>query len=411
MPNFIIVFISIINPFYGFFAGLIGLYADRKHWKSYIFCITLFFAHLSYCHIPVNNDLNRYFDYIIELRGKSLSDTLTYKYEGVNLYVFSFFAWLSNVVHDEHLVPFFSVFIVYYIAFYCTCFVGKHEKIKWKYVCNYVLFQMLTLDWYSITNNVRNVAAFSIIGLAIFRDVYMRRRNLVTIMCYIAPIFLHPTAAFFILVRIIIAFVKTNKTRTILLIGTIMINPIVDFLNRNVSSITSNEMIGFVVRKAYNYLFDTNSAYGLAVQASMRSWVTRILYLTLAILFLVMFFSLMNNRKENTYKIFFKETAASYQSYIVITALMALACSTMLRPEYWRFTATMIVFGSGVVLLFLDCDKPKIIALIKYPFWGVAVMCFVVWGYQLTWFDFGQQFVDMMLSSPVAVLMKYLLAV
>ncbi|MCI8506880.1 MAG: hypothetical protein HFI67_11925 [Lachnospiraceae bacterium] len=409
--NFIILGITLINPFIGFLMALLGIYGDRKHWRTYIFCMSLFFANLSYCYTPesVHPDLYRYFEYIFRLRGRSLAETVSYGYQGTKLYVFSFFVWIANLFQDEHLVPFFSVLLVYYIAFYCTCFMGEREKIKWKFVCTYLVFQMMTLDWYSLTNNVRNVAAFAVIGFAIFRDTYVGKKDLLTLICYVAPIFVHPTSLIFVLVRIVLAFIKTNKMRVILLAVTILINLIVELLEKNINLITDNYVIQYLIRKAYNYLFDTNSAYGLAVQASLRSSITRILYLTLAVLFVLMFFVLLYNKTKNRREVAFQNVLEKYQTFIMVLALMALACSTMLRPEYWRFTAALIIFGSGIVLLFMGLPRNIISQLLKNLFLVLTVMCFFIWGYQFSYFNYKKLIVDMMLNSPIIVAIQHLI--
>ena len=173
-----------------------------------------------------------------------------------------------------------SVFCVYFIAFYVTCYIGVTKNTEWKYVRGYLFVIMLMLDWYSITNNVRNIAAFSVIGFAIFRDVYMKKRDIITWVCYIAPIFVHPTALLFVAVRLIILLVRSDKMRILLLFATVMISPLVGWLNDNIVSFNSNPTLYFVISKAHSYLFDTSSSYGLRVQTSSRSLIARILYLS-----------------------------------------------------------------------------------------------------------------------------------
>lgn len=121
------------------------------------------------------------------------------------------------------------------------------------------------------------------------------------------------------------------------------------------------------------------------------------------------FFVLLYNKTKNRREVAFQNVLEKYQTFIMVLALMALACSTMLRPEYWRFTAALIIFGSGIVLLFMGLPRNIISQLLKNLFLVLTVMCFFIWGYQFSYFNYKKLIVDMMLNSPIIVAIQHLI--
>lgn len=400
MAGLFLFIIAIICPFLGLVIAMLDLrFGDGKRWRTDIVCISIFFANLSYCYIPENNrvDLFRYLEYFHSLYGLSLVETLMNAYRGSNLYAFNFLIWLGNAIDDVNIIPAISVFTVYFICFFVSCKVCQNEGYNYKYAFIYVCFAIISLDWYSLTNNVRNIMAFAIIGYAIFRDVYQKKRDALTILSYIIPIFIHQTAVLFVLVRCTLWFLKSKKLKKAVLAMVFLVNPIVQLLYSNISRVTSSPFILYIVSKAYNYLFDTSSAYGLRVQNSSRSFVARVLYLSLvAIVCIIIYKGYLEKENDN------KAEESQFDTYVLITGLVALSCMFMLRPEYWRFSATVIVFGGAAVIPFLR-KPPKDLfdqtVKLAYPF--LAVACGMISWYQVLWTDLSQLLTDALVSIPV----------
>lgn len=410
MAYALLILITLINPLIGGFFAIIDMLFGKNNWKADVFCLALVFANLSYCYTPESMypDLFRYFQYITRMHGLTLTETLASYYEGSHLYVFNFFVWLANTCKDPHILPAVSVFTVYYISFYCTCCFGERENIDRKYVLLYLLVAMLCLDWYSLTNNVRNIAAFALVGFAIFRDVYMKKIDVITILCYIMPVFIHPTAVLFLAVRVGLLVIRSYRSRVLVVILAVFISPIVSVLQRNIQKITHNELLNYVIRKAYNYLFDTSSAYGLSVQNSTRSLLMRILFLTLvAVICLIQF---RVSRQSRGGKDLNRTSGQSFNAFVLISGMMALACTFMLRPEYWRFAATVIIFGGTIICPYYATKSTKYRDYgLKAVFLVLVPMCAVTVWYQLSWLDYPQLAIDAFYNCPLFVIGKDLL--
>lgn len=416
MYSVILLLIAFVCPFIGGLVALVALMGNRKHWKVNVFCVSFLLAIASYNYVPESSapDLYRYFEYVYTLRGCSFWQTMRAAYVNSNLYTLQFLVWICNVFSDEHLLPCITTFIVYWTALYCTCRIGVDLNSKWRHVRLCLLIQLALLDWYSITSNIRNMTAFSIGGYAFFRDVYLGKKDFVTVVCYIAPVFLHPTAALIPLVRIILLFAQSKRLQVLSLSLIVFIEPLIELANAYVSKLTSNPIILLLVRKADSYYFDTSSSYGLRVAQSLRSSVMRVIGLSIIAVFC--FIAIRRRYKTNARQIWerkadnFIDRTDKFSYLPLIFGVIALSCSFMLRPEYWRFSAAMIIFSGAVLIPFFNDSRPltvlsadmlcKTLLIVLVPLDCMGIM------WQLTWFNAPYLVYKTMMSSPLVYLLS-----
>ena len=416
--SIIFIIISILIPPLGIPLGLYGLWKNYKKWRSYIFCIALSLACIAYCYIPIHeSDLVRYFQQFEKFATYSFSEIIHYDAaSGLSLYFI--FGWLIGSSGDLHLAPMITVFVIYYIGLYVTCRVGEDLTGPKKEVFKYVIFLLLGLNFHSIINNIRNIFSFSIIGLAIFRDCYLRKRNVFTFLLYICPIFFHTSAILFLGLRLIIGLKKWRKyVFAILLLFTPLIISLFHSLLINVNSDNSIKyLFKFAVDKGYRYFNDTNSAWGLDVKTSGSYTLSRILYIGLAIVISFGLFYYWTNTKYN-YRTNLRMTskkAAGLEkmtNFTLYTALLTISCVTMLTPEYWRFASSLILFA-GVPYL-----RIKELTYNKTLFRQLSTLCFIIalpccalWVRDFCIHsDLKSVLLDPFLSSPLFILIKNLI--
>ena len=401
MPIFFLPFSTLLSPYLGLLLAGIDFCSGRKYWRIDICIFAFFIAHFSYCYTPENvgPDLVRYFSYLDELKHLRFIDVLNYQYKGTNLFSFNFLVWICNLFGDQHLLPFFTSFSVYYIFFYCSYIIARDNGLTRRELLLFLLVASLCLDWYGITNNIRNVFAFSLVGFAAFEDLYLKNRGIPVILLYLLPIFIHPTAVLIVLIRLIVGFIKTNSMRLLLLLLTIMVNPAVSFLHLHIGSITSNQLITFVINKAYNYLFDYSSAYGIRTANSIRSLLARIAYLILVAIIIFIAFRIDEYRFATNP--IYTNNLFSFESFVVSIGLLALSCTFMLRPEYWRFAAVMIVFSSSILSPYLLRVRKKKKGVMYYLLLVVALTCIVINWYQISWINSNQLLIDSITKIPL----------
>lgn len=328
--------------------AITGIRYNLKNWRAYAFLLALFFAAVAYCYTPVNDnpDIVRYFKWAQTLGAMPFGEAVTYALKGEkNLYLINAFLWLGGKLGDVHLIPALSVFIVYYICFYITCYVAEKEGTPSKYVCWYIVFAIVTLNFYSLINNVRNVLGFCIIGYAFFREIYQKKRDIWTVVLYIAPLFLHSSCVVIILIRLILLIPGTYKI--IFAAAAAFVMPITDFLYTHLNWITSDTSIGQIIqmaiKKAYSYYRNDTSAWSIAVSNSGSHKLAKVMYIIVAVLLCLSTYAYQYKHKNNS------RQSIKMRDFVFYIGIVTVACAPMPMPEYWRFVSLLIVMGGAVI--------------------------------------------------------------
>lgn len=393
---------SILCPPFGLILGFYGLNKEIKNWKVYIFCIAFAIGTYAYCYKPFGDpDLVRYIAYVERIGKYSLKQAFELSYLDIStLRVFTFFCWICGRIGEPHLLPAISTFWVYYIGLYVTCKVGYDYKARRFEIVSYIIFLMMTLNFYGIVNNVRNVLAFCIIGFATFKDCYEGKKNIWTYFLYIMPLFLHESAIVFLLLRILVG--KTNRIKLVSMATMAFMVSIVQLSFQYVHYFSGSNIISTLVRssviKAYQYFMDTDSAWGAIVQNSIQERMSKIVYVSLALFFCII--SYVTNRK-------LKEKIDKGTERILDLcfniSLFVIACAPMRMPEYWRFASAMIVFSGVLYLVVLTrYDSKNVRILMKLIFlWAPISVAF--WIRRILYSDLISLLWKPFISSPVFV--------
>ena len=347
---------ALFVPLLGLPLGILGLYGDKKHQKVYIVCISLAFAAIAYGYQARSlTDMTRYWGMVEEYinRNVSLSEAFRSGFYGSDstetLWLVNIFLWLASRIGDPRIIPALSTFFVYYMSLSMTCRICKEHEISRKQMIFYILFSLAALNLYAIANNVRNVLAFLMVSYATFYDVYLHKRNVGVWALYILPIFIHTSAIIFLILRLFIRPIR--KLRIAGMIVVVLLYPVLEVLNTLAGRMTGSlAILGGAIMKAYRYFNDTSSEWGLEVQASGSEKVFKIVYIALALILCVMWILTERKKvKENLLSVTGKEAELKLiNNYTFYVGLMAVACAPMLRPEYWRFSATAIALGGGI---------------------------------------------------------------
>lgn len=377
----IAIALSIICPPLGLIISLVALYKDFSNWKTYIFCIAWGLAVFAYCYEPTTaSDLVRYYAYVKSLHGTSFAEALKIgQYGSDNLYSFVFVCWFVNLLGDIHLLPAISTFCIYFIGLYVTCRVGCDIEANTKSIFKYSILILMSISFYSIVNNVRNVWAFTLIGAAVFRDVYLKRRNVLTFFLYIAPIFLHTSAVVFIIIRLILIAPKKLKIAGSVLCFAVPLA--LNVLSTRLAGVSSSNIIIKIllsmIQSGNNYFEHTTNAWSITVQNSGSERLARILFMTIAILMIVMYFAVVkNSRNKDKNVLDVSNPLTAMIDFPFLACLLTLSCSTMVMPEYWRFVAIAILFGGTIYLSFSENSRISLFQNIQIVFAMVAfVLC------------------------------------
>lgn len=404
--------ISFVLPPAGIAAGYWSIFKGKVNARAIAFCFALFMAAFAYSYIPYGSpDLVRYFDYVEQLKGLSLSEALGTSMRGEShLTVFAVMCWLVEKLGDPHLLPAFTVFVIYFIGIYVTCTVAKDLKVSSQTLAAYIAFILLCPNFYAITNNIRNVFVFSIVGLAVFRDCYQKKRDIWTVLMYIVPIFIHATALIVVLLRVVILLTGKYKFISFMLI--LAVKPLVDLVYSFVGYIPNSSVVALAARdaitRAYRYFNDTNSAWGLIVQNSGSQRAMRYLYIALAIIICVN--AAVLSRRKLWKKIEKDVAIVSYSvkikriiDFAFTLGLMTIACAPMLTPEYWRFVSVLILFSGPIYFVSKRYVKDKAFRFLNQSIFIFILPCMVLWMREMRTSDLLSLFLRPFISSPLII--------
>ena len=398
----VIVIISIICPPIGLLASLYALKRGYYNWRYLIFCIAWSFAIFAYCYEPTtNSDLVRYFEYLDLLEGKSFLDAFRIgQYGKDNLYSFVFLGWLVANVGDIRLLPAISTFSVYYIGLFVTCKICEDASLDKRDCFRYILIIIFSLSLYGIVNNIRNIWAFSLVCYAIFRDVYSKKRDLVTLFLYVFPLFLHSSAILFVIIRIIL--VAPKKIKVICSFLCFFVPLLLNMLSSKFSGASSKNiflnMLFGTIQSGNNYFEHSNSAWAIVAQNSGSERLARIIYMSIAALLFIMFMVILKEVNKN--KISINEEINKIIDLPFLACLLTFSCVTMVMPEYWRFVSIAIIFGGCIFLVSSTITKiPNRIMLL------LSISSAVLWIRNLFLYsDVTVTIVRCLIANPIVII-------
>lgn len=347
--------LTVLCPPLGLISALINLKNDPGNWRRHIICIAWGMAAFAYCYAPqkkYSTDIVRYYAYCEKLGRLPLSMIWGNGVHGKDsLYVFEFVCWIAGKIGDKRLVPAVSTFCVYYIGLYVTCTVGEKERYSGQSVAKYVLFILIALSFFSIINNVRNVCAFALVGMAVFQDCYEKKRGVLTGALYVMPCLIHPSAAVFIIVRFMMGLVgraKLISTAAVLVVPTVL-----ELLDRVLRGVHGSNIIVEIVlkmiRMGNSYFHDDTSAWAQTIKGSGSAKVTKLCYMMITV---IMLYYLCLPYGIHMGEIWKRKKARlkSAENFAFFSILLTLACIPMIQPQYWRFVSVVILFGGSIYL-------------------------------------------------------------
>ena len=155
-----------ISPF-GLFFSIFQLFYATTETRKWLPLMIFSLGLLAYAYEPIHeNDLTRYLTFALESSNYDFLETLEYfinQYPqdmGVPVYVFV--QWICGKLGCVHLIPMFSLMIVYGVSFYISSDLAARFQVK-KLTVYVILLQISLLPFLSIAGNVRNICAFSLV--------------------------------------------------------------------------------------------------------------------------------------------------------------------------------------------------------------------------------------------------------
>ncbi len=389
--------------------SIIGLLKTPNKWKIYLVLIAISISVVAFNYNPtVEGDLTRYMKWADECSKLKFSQVSAYFREGSNfdsnLVVTITFFWIMGKIHFLHGIPMITTTVAYLITFYITGdFLereGKSSLIKWIY-----LFQFCMIPFVSVINNVRNITAFSLIVLAVYLDVYRKKRNIFILILYIAPLFIHSSAAIMIFLRV--CLILPRKLKWFFLALVFAFPTVITYLYEHVSIIprignATSSIVG-LINKGYTYLTDTNSSkWAQQVSNSAFQQINKVVMLAFCLIVVVSVLGgFVKNESNNLNK---------YCEFIALVAIYSLACGWITTPQYWRFTFAVVVGISPILCSFIDMSHYSyrstfVIVLFVFIF-ALTGLILQLWNNRIS-VDYVDWFENVIINNFYVILLEF----
>lgn len=363
-----------------FFAILIA--NKTSQWKNYfiLFLIPIFV--LAYCYEPKGTpDIVSYFQELKLVSSMDMSQIAIMYEDG--LVVEHFVFYILGKLGLYNLLPAISTSIVYGIAYYITFdYCKSFNQLERKDIIWIFIFQLLMLPFFSLVNNIRNVSAFALLLLAFYLD-FVKGKNIIKILpLYIVPCFWHSSAFLFLLIRFVLWFGKKHKKWSYFVIVLVVLvplvyRPLVEYLlTLNIGS--HGGVIGTVFRMVIakaNWYVDPNTQYNQNTVVGLYNRINRLVGMSLALCTILMKYDGDEEAGERR-----------YCEGLKIIAATCLATNMFLIPNFWRFSAALVV-GSAPLYVNFFSKKRQYKSLVKLGMLSVALMFFImhiIWSRGIT---------------------------
>lgn len=363
-------------PIIGVILSWAGIYRNPYKWKKNFLLFLYPILMFAYCVEPsYENDLSRYFEQVELFSRYTFTEAFHLLSDG--LFVRNVFFWLISKTGDVHLLPLITTGISYAICYYITCDSARRLHSE-SYIYLVLVFEVLVIPFFNVVNNVRNIAAFLLICFAVYRDLVEKKRDLILILLYILPCFLHKTGVTMLALRLLIVIFERYRILSLALI--IGLPNIIDFTYAHVSWIRGTGIISVVLRRlilsAHNYLYD-DSEYAARFQNSRYGIIRITVFVIIGIL------------AYYCYQYIIKHHESEFVRFVTFAfelCIMTLACGSFDTPAYWRYAVAAYVTCAPILIMGLSYKNTElhISKVMFFILGGLALLRFAM-SLRYTW--------------------------
>lgn len=302
-------------------------------------------AIIAYCCMPnYENDLIRYFAYIERTISVPIENAYNWNNDGLILKDVTF--WVIGRIGDVHLLPALSTATLYGVAAYISADTMRGSRRLWIVL----MFQIMTIPFLESVSNVRNVAAFALIILAVYRDAIQHKRNVVTIALYVLPCFIHMSGVVLVIFRL--AALLARRHPVLALSATIAIPSLTiaayGAFYSAVRGIPGS--VGLIASRALNKAYTAtmgDSSYALAIKESGYANACQYIMFAIAIIMAVLLIErLWQNRKQGI--------DTDYYSFFLIILGVTAVWSILHIVKYWVFAVALVTACPPAIKLVLQ---------------------------------------------------------
>ena len=329
MQIFIILGILLFFPIIAFLLSMFGISKSPSKWRRYLPFYIYFIFIAAYSYTPPsgsNVDLLRYYQILEELKGLSLTEIVSSLSD--SLYAENILYWIVVSANMPRLLQAITTATVYGVGAYIVC--DSAQPTDYKFIFRVLMTQAVIIPFFSVVVNVRNVFTFSLIILASYRDLYRHRRDLLTILLYIIPVFMHKTGVIIVILRLLVpVFKRVYFVAVAFVFG---LSGLIKLAYSYRLSIPFGGALGTILRRlvnsAYIYLLG-ETQYAERVRNSTGATLSRLIAFVFLIFLVYLYLK----------KFLSKQKIEDIEVMGYLLCILSLACNAFDTPAYWRFSA------------------------------------------------------------------------
>ena len=322
--------------------------------SSFLFVVVIAMAILLEARTEL--DLVKYYRWLDEYKEYSFQVLL--QQSQINSVIIDIVFWLIAKSNIYILLPLITVSLVYGITLWLICDAESRLNIGGKRLYYYWLYFLSVLLFGFVISNIRNVIAFSLIEIAFYRDLFLRKRNVKTLFFYIFPCGIHISVLVLIFARLMLPVYQ--KLRWMGWLFILLIPCLVEKVFSWTQSWNStNEFIVLFKRlidKAYYYFFSFDQEWRFLVENSGFQKGLRIFTLLVILLFQTILF-INTNEKANFPKI--------YWMMVEMIGFITLTSFYIPIPVYLRFEVLYLSLSIPVLMQAISLKS-----ISRLLFWG-----------------------------------------
>lgn len=336
-----------------------------------IYVVSIFVTALLYTP-GYGSDLGRYFIILDSMRGIPINKC-NYYGVGTNLFTINFIFWVIANIGFYKLLPALVVSTVFGIGAYITIDCSIQRK-QTKYMGFFLLLQFMQLPFFGIMDNVRNVWAFSLVILAVYRDTIQDKKNLCTLLLYILPCFMHDGVYLLVLFRFFIPIAK--KLRYVLPIIALFVGTGINMLYMHISVFPS--FIANSIKNSYQYLNNSVATdWIMYVRTSPFFILQRNSEMFIAVLMILFLYLIQKNMDKSM-------SQFSYFAFLILISV--LACNVFAAPHYWRYySASMLCIPAIINYSFSINNRNVLVTSLR---WIYVLSSFLMFALNI-WRTYG----------------------
>jgi len=303
-----------------------------EHNRKYVLFIALVFGLLGYSMYPNREiDISRYFLQLDKIRNYPFTEAYNWNNDGLVIKNIGF--WFIAKLNNNQLLPFVSMFIVYYCV---AWLISRGVKENTRLFGIVLTLEIMMLPFINIFSNVRNVVAFAIASIAVYRELYEGKRDAVTALLYLIPCFIHMTGIVIFVFRLFIIVVSRLSH-----IGTWLVLSVPAFilyLYPYFRGIRLPGSVGLIVQrliwKSYSSI-TKSSEYALSMQESGSFLARRLITVCFTAALYVVLLQYQRDAKRKTSR----EYALYVETILIFSAILAVIGVV----KYWIFAFVLLI--------------------------------------------------------------------